>query len=339
MPLVLERNSVLDIYAKAAHKKWVIPTFCTENLTTTEAILSAALEYSEQINCQDIPITIAITNQYSHRSQSVNYTHTRKWDIGLKLFMADIDVLTSGDSPFSKLNVMTLLDHTQWDSDEPLLAWDMNQFSMIMYDASTLPFEENIRKTADFVKKNGGKIVIEGACDEIVDATGQDKSELTTPEKARRYLEETAVDYIVANLGTEHRASAAELKYHSNLAKKISSITGPRLVLHGTSSVGHDQIKNLFSDGIAKVNIWTCLERDSSPVLFKDMVLNATKVIGAAQTLQMIDSLLLGQNVDKTNTPSLSHYTTAYRQDTIFNKMKLIVLDYLKLWYTFQSRH
>ncbi len=200
MPLVSERNSVLDIYAKAARKKWVIPTFCTENLTTTEAILSAALEYSKQINCPNIPVTIAITNQYSHRSQSVNYTHTRKWDIGLKLFMADINVLTAKDSPFFQLKVMSLLDHTQWDSDEPLLAWDMNQFSMIMYDASTLPFEENIRKTAAFVKKNSGEIVIEGACDEIVDAIGQDKSELTTPEKAKRYLEETSMAYIVANL-------------------------------------------------------------------------------------------------------------------------------------------
>jgi fructose/tagatose bisphosphate aldolase len=333
MPLVLERNSVLDIYAKAAQKKWVIPTFCTENLTTTEAILSAALEYSKQINCPNIPVTIAITNQYSHRSQSVNYTHTRNWEIGLKLFMADIDVLTSGNSPFSQLNVMTLLDHAQWDTDEPLLAWDMNQFSMIMYDASTLPFEENIKKTAAFVKKNGKKIVIEGACDEIVDATGQNKSELTTPEKAKRYLAETAVDYIVANLGTEHRASAAELKYHSGLAKKISSITGPRLVLHGTSSVGHDQIKNLFLDGIAKVNIWTCLERDSSPALFEDMIVNAAKIIGVEKTLQMIDNSFLGQKVDKTSKPSITYYTTTYRQDIIFKEMKQIVLDYLKLWY------
>jgi fructose-bisphosphate aldolase class II len=333
MPLVLERNNVLEIYANAAQKKWVIPTFCTENLTTTEAILSAALEHSKQINCPDIPVTIAITNQYSHRSQSVNYTHTRNWEIGLKLFMADINVLTSKDSPFSKLNIMTLLDHAQWDTDEQLLEWDMNQFSMIMYDASSLPFEENIKKTANFVKKNAHKIVIEGACDEIVDATGIKKSELTSPGKAKRYLEETGVDYIVANLGTEHRASAAELNYHSDLAKKISNLIGPRIVLHGTSSVGHDQIKNLFSDGIAKVNIWTCLERDSSPVLFEDMITNAAKIIGVEKTLQMINNSILGQKVDKTSKLSLAHYTTSYRQDIIFRKMKQIAMDYFKIWF------
>ena len=49
------------------------------------------------------------------------------------------------------------------------------------------------------------------ACDEIVDATGDEKSELTSPDAAERYFRETGVDYIVANLGTEHRASAADL--------------------------------------------------------------------------------------------------------------------------------
>ena len=93
MPLILERNKVLDVYQKAAQKSWVIPTFNTENLTTTEAILSAALEYSRKIHQADLPVTIGITNQYSHRSQSVYYTHTRLWDIGLKLFLADIEVL------------------------------------------------------------------------------------------------------------------------------------------------------------------------------------------------------------------------------------------------------
>ena len=181
MPLILNRNKVLDIYKKAALKKWVIPTFNSENLTSTEAILAAALEYSHKINQPDIPVTIGITNQYDHRSQSVYYTHTRQWDIGLKLFLADIEVLTSKGSPFEKLNVMIHLDHTQWDNDKPLLEWDMNMFSMIMYDASTLPFEENIKLTAEFVRKHGHEIVIEGACDEIVDATGDTRSESDNP--------------------------------------------------------------------------------------------------------------------------------------------------------------
>ncbi len=333
MPLILDRNNVLDIYREAGEQKWVIPTFNSENLTTTEAILSAALEYSETIDFPHLPVTIGITNQYSHRSQSVYYTHTRKWDIGLRLFLADLDILTGRGSPFEKLNVMIHLDHTQWDADRPLLEWDMDRFSMIMYDASALPFEENIKKTAEFIEKNRRQIVIEGACDEIVDATGDTRSDLTTPDQALRYLKQTGADFIVANLGTEHRASAADLKYHGELAREISRLTGTVLVLHGTSSVGNDQIRNLFNDGIAKVNIWTILERNSSPVLFEDMVRNASKITGQEKAEAMFREGLLGDNADKTGKASLSHYTTLYRQDIIFEEMKKIVLDYLNLWY------
>jgi fructose/tagatose bisphosphate aldolase len=333
MPLILNRNEVLDIYKAASQKKWVIPTFNTENLTSTEAILSATLEYSQLINQPDLPVTIGITNQYSHRSQSVYYTHTRLWDIGLKLFLADLDVLTGKGSPFEKLNIMIHLDHTQWDTDKPLLEWDMNMFSMIMYDASALPFDENIKLTSQFVEKHRHEIVIEGACDEIVDATGEVRSTLTTPEQAIRYMNLTGVDFIVANLGTEHRASVADLKYHGHRAQQISKLTGPKLVLHGTSSVGNDQIRNLFTDGIAKVNIWTILERNSSPVLFEDMVRNASKITGKEKTEAMINQGLLGDKADKTGKAALSHYTTVYRQDIVFNEMKRIILGYLHLWY------
>ena len=333
MPLILDRNAVLDVHSAAAQKRWVIPTFCTENLTTTEAILSAVLDYGHRIMQPDIPVTVAITNQYSHRSQSVNYTHTRQWDIGLKLFLADIGVLTGKGSPFEKLSVMIHLDHTQWDKDEELLQWDMTKFSSIMYDASELPFEENIERTARFVERNGDKIVVEGACDEIVDAGGAESGKLTTPESAGKYLKQTNADFIVANLGTEHRANAADLKYHSSLAKQISEQTGTRLVLHGTSSVGLDQIHHLFDDGIAKVNIWTTLERDSSPLLFTEMVSNASRIAGPDQLARMIAAGLLGNGIDTTGKPSLSHYTTVYRQDIIFLRMKEIVMDYLALWY------
>jgi len=333
MPLVLNRHQVLEIYNDAAQKKWVIPTFNSENLTSTEAILSATLDYSRQINQPNIPITIGITNQYSHRSQSVNYTHTRIWDIGLRLFLADIKVLTDKGSPFEDLRVMVHLDHTQWDTDKSLLEWDMNLFSMIMYDASSLPFEENIRLTAKFVKENGHKIVIEGACDEIADATSENRSDLTTPEQAVKYLSQTKVDFIVANLGTEHRASIANLKYHSEVALQISKLIGTKLVLHGTSSVSLDQVRHLFKDGIAKVNIWTILERNSSPVLFEEMVRNASKIIGMDKAEGMIKSHLLGNMADKNCNVSLSHYATVYRQDIVFKEMKKTVLDYLKLWY------
>lgn len=335
MSLILDRAEVLDIYNYAREKKWVLPTFNSENLTTTEAILSAVSDYGESKGIENLPIIIGITNTYKDRPQAVYYSNTKRWDIGLKLFLSDLKVLTDKGSPFEHLRVLIHLDHIIWDEDSDLLEWDMGQFSSIMYDASTLPFEENIKKTAAFVEQQAQNIVIEGACDEIQKSGGmKDHDGLTTPEMAEIYQRETGVDIIVPNLGTEHRAEKSALKYHDKLARNISKRLGKVLCLHGTSSVSKDHLANLYEDGICKVNLWTALERDSSGILFKEMVKNSSRVIGPEKTEKLIADQLLGKNVDQQGAQSIAYFTTLYRQEIIFEKMKEIISDYLTLWYT-----
>jgi fructose-bisphosphate aldolase class II len=333
MPLILDREHVLDVFAEAYDRKWVLPTFNVENLTTVEAILEAAKEYGKTIGLEDLPIIIGITNNYSHRPQSVYYTQTRKWDIGLRLFLSDLSILASSESPYEKLKVMVHLDHVQWDDDKELLDWSMKQFSSIMYDASTLPFEKNTINTTAFVKKNKDKIVIEGACDEISSADGFDKNDLTTPEMAEYYYKQTGVDIVVANLGTEHRASSSELQYRGDVACQIRERIGTHLCLHGTSSVSMEKLARLFDDGVCKVNIWTALERDSTPMLFKDMLTNAAKVVGVEKAKQFLSEELLGEKADYKSPLSIDFYTTTYRQVLVFKKMKNIITNYLNTWY------
>lgn len=333
MPLITGRKNVIGIYEEASKNKWVLPCFCTENLTTTEAILSATKEYGENIGIKDLPVIIAITNRYGHRSQSSYYTQTGRWDIGLKLFLADLRVLTAEDSPFADLRVMIHLDHTQYDTDSELLTWDMERFSSIMYDASKLPFKENIELTRQFVREQGAEIVIEGACDEIIDAEENEKSKLTTVNDAKEYSVKTGVDLIVANLGTEHRASNPDLKYCGERAREISSKIGKKIVLHGTSSVPVEQVKNLFDDGVCKVNIWTTLERDTTPILFQKMVENASKAAGIETVEKMKKSGLLGSGCKSRDRASLEFFTTYYRQNIIFKEMKKIAIGYFKIWY------
>jgi fructose/tagatose bisphosphate aldolase len=333
LAIVTDRNHVLDVYAKAADRGWVVPTFCSENLTTTEAVLSAVRDFGNRLGKPDLPISIAITNLYAHRSQTLNYTRTGSWEMGLRLFLADVEVLTSPSSPFEKLDVMIHLDHIQHDVDCELLTWDMGRFSSIMFDASAMPFEANLESTARFVNQHGNEIVIEGACDEIVDATGNEVSKLTTPERAEEYVGKTGADFIVANLGTEHRASAADLSYHGELARQIKAKIGARIVLHGCSSVSNDQVSDLFNDGIAKVNVWTALERDSTPALFEDMSRNAAKVVGSETAKHLAEDGFIGSWADLTSKASLGYYTTVYRQSIIFEEMKKIVTSYLDMWY------
>lgn len=330
MPIITGRENVLAVYEEAAKRGWVIPCFCSENLTTTEAVLSAASEFATQRGLERVPVTLAITNQYDHRSQSVNYTNTRRWDIGLRLFRSDLEIVSE---VYPNVDILIHLDHAQHDSDAEMLESDLSMYSSVMYDASSLPMEENIQKTKAYVQRKGHELLIEGACDEIVDATGEARCEITDAEKCARYKAETGVDVVVANLGTEHRASGQDLHYYSDAAQAIKAKIGPRICLHGTSSVSNDQIVKLFDDGICKVNIWTALERDASPALTEWTVKNAAKCGGPKLEQKLIEEGYLTESSKTGDRASLQHFTTTARQEIIYAEMKKIVYGYLDLWY------
>lgn len=319
----------MGIFAQAKADGWVIPAFGTENITTSEAILTAALDRAKQLNRADLPIMLAATNQYAERSQTAFYTHTRNWRVGLELFLADLDVLTSSYSPFSELQVLIHLDHIQHDIDEELWQGDLSRFSSIMFDASSLPIDENIKATRRFVEQRSSQIVIEGACEYI----GGRESHITSVAEAKRFLRETGADWLVANLGTEHRAGLSELRYASARAREISDEVGSCLVLHGTSSVAPDQLGNLAGDGIIKVNLWTALERNPSVALLREMVVHAAKVAGPKEARDMQKEGLLGAAISVEEPPAISHFTTAYRQQVIFKQMRKMISEYLAIWY------
>ncbi len=330
--IIRNYNEVAETYAYAAKKGWVIPCICTENQTSTEAVLAAAKAYKDEHNLERLPVSLAVTINYESRSQAPNYNAFRDWRTGLRLFSDDAEALAGKGGLFEDIDVLLHLDHAQFDLDAELLSGDLSDYSSVMYDASALPFEQNIEKTAAFVKEYGGKIFIEGACDEIVDATGTQHNALTTPGRAKEFITRTGADVIVCNLGTEHRASGKELKYYSDAARAIKSEIGGKIVLHGTSSVGSDQIGELFADGVCKVNIWTAIERDSAPVLFEDMVKNAVKAAGQGTVKQLIAEGYLTEKCLTDGKISLSHCTAMYRNDIIFGKMKSIIYDYFALF-------
>ena len=333
MPLITKRAEVLDLYAQCAARKWVLPAFNTEHLTCTEAILAAAQTFAERRGEKRLPIIVGATNRYSHRPQTALYTQTNDWRIGLQLFLKDVAILTGPGTPFPNVAAMIHMDHIQWDADRELLDGDLSRFSSLMYDASALPLDENIRRTAAFMARHGKALVIEGACDEIGEAGTGAGMQVTTPEMAERYHRETGVDIVVANLGTEHRAGAADLRYRGDVARQIRARIGPRICLHGTSSVPAAQIRGLFDDGVCKVNIWTALERDSAPALLRDMAAHAAKIAGAAAARRLRDEGLLGPQADAASAAALAFFPTRHRQEIAFAAIREIVAGYLDLWY------
>jgi len=241
-------------------------------------------------------------------------------------------VLARPDGDYPDVDVLTHFDHGQFDDDAEHLAGDLSRFSSVMYDASAAPWEVNLAKTAEFVARHGDDLLVEGAADEIVDATGGVRGELTSPDRAEEFLARTGVDMVVANLGTEHRASAADLRYVPEAARAISARIGPRLVLHGASSVPAAQLATLFADGVCKVNIWTILERDTSPQLLRQMVEHADAVAGPEAAALAAEGLL-GPRAPVGGRADIAYFTTAWRQELVLAGMRRIVAGYLDLWY------
>lgn len=331
MPIIVGKDKVVELYRAAAERRWVVPTFCAENQTTVEAVLAACQTRATQLGTR-VPVTVAITGQYSHRAQATYYAGSRNPATGFELFLGDCEILARPDGDYPDVDVLTHFDHGQYDVDAARLDGDLSRFSSVMFDGSAAPWEINLARTAEFVARHGDEVLVEGAADEIVDATGAVRGELTSPQRAEEFVARTGVDMVVANLGTEHRASAADLRYAPEAARAIRERIGARLVLHGASSVPRSQLARIFDDGVCKVNIWTILERDTSPMLLRAMVEHADAV-GGAVAAELAGEDLLGPAAPIGGQPDIAYFTTAWRNQLVLAGMQGIVTGYLDLWY------
>jgi fructose-bisphosphate aldolase class II len=165
-----------------------------------------------------------------------------------------------------------------------------------MYDCSYFPFDENIRRTAQFVQQHGHQVMVEGCVDEIIQAkdAATEQGHLTDPAQAERYLANTGVDLLVPNLGTEHRSTAASAHYDGALAQQISQRTGSRLVLHGSSSLADADLPRLPGDGIVKVNVWSIFERLGGQAVAGYVLSNLGNMLPAAAIAQLQAEGMLG---------------------------------------------
>lgn len=329
MPLILERARVLEVMAEAQARGWVVPAFGVENQTTMEAVLAAAVERGRELSGAALPVILAVTNNYPPRAQTTYYTHSRSWRVGLNLFLSGAEALLDPASPYADVRVLLHLDHGQPDLDRELLEGGWERFSSIMFDASALRFEENVRATREFVERCGSRVVVEGACEEV----GHGGGHFSDPSVVEDFFQRTGVDWVVPNLGTEHRADSSALRYEKEAARAMNRRIGARLVLHGVSSVAPSVLGELSGDGICKANVWTALERDSAPVLLEAMTTYAGKVAGAAVAQRLQANGLLGAAAGTGAGADLAVFPTAWRQQIVFEEMKRIAATYLRAWF------
>lgn len=132
-------------------------------------------------------------------------------------------------------------------------------FSSVMYDCSTLSFEENaaaVRAICDYSHSKG--ITVEAEIGHV--GTGDisaPSDAYTKPEEAVEFARLTDCDALAIAVGTSHGAYKFKPQLDFERIETIASLIDQPLVLHGGSGLTDDDFRKAIAAGISKVNIFT----------------------------------------------------------------------------------
>jgi len=153
------------------------------------------------------------------------------------------------------------LDHGT--SFEQVMRCIRSGFSSVMIDGSKHSLKDNISLTRQViaaarpigvsVEAELGKI---GGTEDDIHVSDADAF-FTDPEEARVFVEETEVDALAIAIGTAHGRYKGEPKLDFARLEKIRSLVNIPIVLHGSSGVPEEAIREAIRLGVCKVNIDT----------------------------------------------------------------------------------
>jgi fructose-bisphosphate aldolase class II len=235
MPLV----SILDELKKAQAGGYAIPCFDTFEQQGTSGILDA-------VEAKRAPVMIGLYTAMFNRPHPKAFT-----DYVRRLAQE------------ATVPVSIILDHGA-SFEHCIMALDAG-FTDVMYDGSSLPFEENVANTRMVVRAAhsvGAAVEAElghvgrGSTYQEFGALGKG---FTEPDAVVRFVEETDVDFLAIAIGTAHGLYDGEVNLALDLLAEIRERVEIPLVLHGGSGLSDEQFRACVAGGIQKINIFTNL--------------------------------------------------------------------------------
>ena len=134
-------------------------------------------------------------------------------------------------------------------------------FTSVMFDSSTYPFEENIKRTREVVRlaeKYGATTEAElGLVGGSEDGSYDHGIRCTNPDDAKLFCERTGIDALAVAIGNAHGNYPVAPKLAFDVLEEIHKKKEVPLVLHGGSGITDDDFQKAISLGIVKVNIAT----------------------------------------------------------------------------------
>lgn len=234
MALVTSKELLRD----AQKNGYAVGAFNVENMEMVMAVLAAAEETKSPVIMQTTPGTV----KYA----------------GLDYYLANVRTAAErADVP-----VVMHLDHG--NSFELAMQAYRTGYTSIMIDGSKKPFEENIALTRSVTDAtHPGGIPVEGELGRVGgkedDLDNGDVNPYTDPQEAKEFVERTNVDSLAVGVGTSHGIYKGVPKVNVELVTEIKKVVEVPLVLHGTSGVPDDQVRECVKRGMCKVNYATDL--------------------------------------------------------------------------------
>jgi len=131
----------------------------------------------------------------------------------------------------------------------------------VMFDASRLPYADNVRATRAVVDAAHARGVwVEAELGEIGGKDGvHAPGARTDPQEAAEYVAATGVDALAVAVGTSHAMITRTAALDLPLIGRLRAAVPVPLVLHGSSGVPDDQLGLAIEAGMTKINIATHL--------------------------------------------------------------------------------
>ena len=235
-----------DVMKIAEEKKIAVGSFNTPNLEALQAVIEAAEEL-------DLPVIIQFAQCHE------------PW-----IPLAMIGPIMVNAAKKSKVPVCVHLDHGE-TLEYLQQALDMG-FTSIMYDGSTLSYEENLENTKRAVAmatKTGASVEAElGSMGRRKSGAGDDSGEnddtkiYTDPHQAKVFVEKTGIDALACSFGTTHGIYLTQPKLDFDVVKNVRALTEQiPIVMHGGSGVSREDYRKAIEAGTRKVNYFTYMDK------------------------------------------------------------------------------
>ena len=239
-------QNVLPWILRAQQEGWAVGAFNTNTLEQAQAIVAAA-------QAEQTPAII----QVSHRA--LTYIGSGNEIQGLKYIAAIGKVAAESVT----VPIALHLDH---GTEREVLEALALGFTSVMFDGDGLSFEENIAITKSLCEAaHSVDACMEAEVGEVPKPDGRefDKAAiaLTQPEEAVQFAEATGIDTLAVALGSVHGLKTKQILLDLECLAAIRSRVYIPLVLHGSSGVSDNDIKQGIAMGLCKVNVATQLNQ------------------------------------------------------------------------------